>query len=590
MTSSSRGATDKQKKVNPKDYTQTVILSKGKLNPSVLPPSQVVSVSDQVSDLVRNQNVQSAKGAFIFGHQPPNITGGHDKLVNEREADKLLDTLASNATDSSCTVEGMDLAEGQDHTIGEEGVNLIDLPDRGASSTKFKVNMMELIKTHSIDILFVCEPRIGGDKALKMVKSLGFSDFEVVDPIGFSGGMWLLWNANKVNVEILGTSDQSISAYVSWSGQSPWILTGIYANPCSTKRANLWEYLNFVASCHQMPWLIAGDFNDMLKTNEKMGGTPLHRLRGFKKWFDENNMIDLGYSGPKFTWTNNRVFERIDRAVCNMQWRQHFAEAFVQHLPRTKSDHCPIRICLKSRVVSCPNRRPFRFEAMWLKHEQFHDFISQQWDQGSGSALTKSLNLVEPLKHWNLTVFGHLKQRKASLLARLNGIQRSLCHRPNCFLTQLEEALLSEYNIILDQEALFWQQKSRVKWLQEGDRNTKFFHLSTIVRRRRNKIEKLKNDAGIWVEEAIELKKLAVDYFTGLFCSNQLDNTNPSMPKLFPSLWEDELNPLVASIDINEVKESLFNIGSLKTPGVDGFPACFFQNQWQLCGNGIFDL
>ncbi|XP_034211169.1 uncharacterized protein LOC117624139 [Prunus dulcis] len=423
-----------------------------------------------------------------------------------------------------------------------------------------------------------------------MVKSLGFSNFEVVDPIGFSGGLWLLWNANKVKVEIIGTSDQTISAYVSWSGRSPWIFTGIYANPCSTKRAKLWEYLNFVANCHQMPWLIAGDFNDMLKTDEKMGGTPLHRLRGFKKWFDENNMIDLGFSGPKFTWTNNRVFERIDRAVCNLQWRQQFAEAFVQHLPRTKSDHCPIKICLKSRVVSCPNRRPFRFEAMWLKHDQFHDFISQRWDQGSGSALAKSRSLVEPLKHWNLVVFGHLKQRKARLLARLIGIQRVLCHRPNRFLTHLEESLSNEYNIILDQEALFWQQKSRVKWLQEGDRNTKFFHISTIVRRRRNKIEKLMNNVGVWVEEAIELKDLAVDYFMGLFCANQPDNANLPMPKLFPSLREDELNPLVASIDINEVKESLFNIGSLKTPGVDGFPACFYQNQWQLCGNDIFNL
>ncbi|XP_008221396.1 PREDICTED: uncharacterized protein LOC103321374 [Prunus mume] len=414
-------------------------------------------------------------------------------------------------------VKGMDLAEGQDHTIGEDGVNLVGLPDIGASSTKFKVNMMELIKIQSIDILFVCEPRIGGDKALKMVKSLGFSNFEVVDPTGFSEGLWLLWNANKVNVEIIGTSDQTISAYVSWYGRSLWIFTGIYANPCSTKRAKLWEYLNFVANCHQMSWLIAGDFNDMIKTNDKMGGIPLHRLKGFKKWFDENNMIDLGYSGPKFTWTNNRVFERIDRA---------------------------------------------------------------QWDQGFGLALAKSHSLVEPLKHWNIAVFGHLKQRKTRLLARLNGIQRGMCHRPIRFLTQLEESLSTEYNIILNQEALFWQQKSRVKWLQEGDRNTKFFHLSTIVRRRRNKIEKLKNNVGVWVEEAIELKKFAIDYFMGLFYSNQPDNTNPPMSKLFPSLREVELNPLVTSININEVKESLFNIGSLKIPGVVRFPACFYQNQW----------
>lgn len=131
MASSSRGATDQQKKVNPKDNTQTVKSNKGKLNSSVLHPSDAVSVCDKSGEWVRNQNVQSTKGDFIFGHQPPNITGGHDILVNERVADKLFEALASDATDSFCPVEGMDVAEGQDHTIGKEGVNPVGLPDRG---------------------------------------------------------------------------------------------------------------------------------------------------------------------------------------------------------------------------------------------------------------------------------------------------------------------------------------------------------------------------------------------------------------------------------------------------------------------------
>ncbi|XP_021805547.1 uncharacterized protein LOC110749696, partial [Prunus avium] len=339
-----------------------------------------------------------------------------------------------------------------------------------------------------------------------------------------------------------------------------------------------------------MPWLLAGDFNEMLNVDDKVGGSHLCRLKGFKKWFDDHSMVDLGYSGPKFTWSNKRIFERLDRAVCNTQWRQTFADAFVQHLPRTKSDHCPIKISLKSRMVSCPNSRPFRFEAMWLKHEQFQNFVIPKWEQGAGSALHKSWDLVEPLKQWNVAVFRHLKQRKVKLLARLNGIQKVLHHRSNRSLSQLEESLVTEYNAVLEQEALFWQQKSRIKWLQEGDRNTKFFHLTTIVRRRKNRIEKLKNDNDLWVEEAEGLKELAVNYFLGLFSMTPRDHSGLSMPNLFPSINDVDLNGLVARVDISEVKESLFNIGGLKAPGVDGFPACFYQNQWNMCGNDIYDL
>ncbi|CAL9019363.1 unnamed protein product [Prunus brigantina] len=112
---------------------------------------------------------------------------------------------------------------------------------RGAACTKFRANVMELIHTHRMDILFLCEPRISGQKAMNMVKSLGFSCFEVVDPVGFSGGLWLLWHGDRVKVEVLGTMDQAITACVSWPGQVPWMLTVIYAKPCNCKREKLWN-------------------------------------------------------------------------------------------------------------------------------------------------------------------------------------------------------------------------------------------------------------------------------------------------------------------------------------------------------------
>ncbi|CAL2229041.1 unnamed protein product [Prunus armeniaca] len=279
----------------------------------------------------------------------------------------------------------------------------------------------------------------------------------------------------------------------------------------------MWDYLSFVAASHNMPWLIAGDFNELLTTDEKFGGVLECKSEGFRNWVDGNEMIDLGYSGPKFTWNNKRVYARLDRAICNMQWRRLFPEANVQHLPRTTSDHNPIKIKLSSRFVVSLHLRPFRFEAMWMQHEQFNEFISNVWGQAVGSALDKTYYLVQPLKGWNVNVFGHLKKRKACLLARLNGIQKDLCRGSNTFLSKLEISLIEEYNCVLEQEAMLWKQKSRLQWLQEGDRNTKFFHLTTIIRRRRNKIERLKNNEGVWVEEAQDIKGLAMAYFEQLF-------------------------------------------------------------------------
>ncbi|BFG40358.1 hypothetical protein CerSpe_266320 [Prunus speciosa] len=157
-------------------------------------------------------------------------------------------------------------------------MNLVCWNVRGAASTKFKNNMVELIRSHHMDILFVCEPRISGEKALKIATSLGFSCVEIVDSVGFSGGLWLMWDDSRVHLDIIGTSDQSITACVSWKDHSPWLLTVVYANPSGFKREKLWEYLDFVATCHQLPWLLAGDFNEMLGVEDKLGGASV-RLR-----------------------------------------------------------------------------------------------------------------------------------------------------------------------------------------------------------------------------------------------------------------------------------------------------------------------
>ncbi|CAL8164318.1 unnamed protein product [Prunus armeniaca] len=288
--------------------------------------------------------------------------------------------------------------------------------------------------------------------------------------------------------------------------------------------------------------------------------------QNFVDWIDHNQLIDLGFSGAKFTWCNKRnaegiTWKRLDRGLSNIAWRLLFPEANLSHLPRVNSDHCPIMVRFSSAHLPDKDCVPFRFQAMWFTHPEFSEFITKLWQSNNGNAIIKSAGLVSPLVSWNRQVFGCLFRKKRRLLARLEGIQRK--------------------------EELFWLQKSRNTWLKEGDRNTHFFHLSTVIRRRRNKLEGLNNEARIWITNKVGMELTIVNYFQGLFGDTGLVDDYRLLPHLFPRLADMDLEGLSCEVTNDEVKNSPFAIWGLKTPGPDGFPALFYQKCW---GMGSVDI
>ncbi|KAM1621462.1 hypothetical protein ACFXTN_018310 [Malus domestica] len=82
------------------------------------------------------------------------------------------------------------------------------------------------------------------------------------------------------------------------------------------------------------------------------------------------------------------------------------------------------------------------------------------------------------------------------------------------------QVLSKTVDSLWSQEESYWKQRSRVQWLKEGDANTKFFHQSTLQRRRRNKVVSLKDNNGNWVKNPGQVRRMFDDYFTELFTSS----------------------------------------------------------------------
>lgn len=70
------------------------------------------------------------------------------------------------------------------------------------------------------------------------------------------------------------------------------------------------------------------------------------------------------------------------------------------------------------------------------------------------------------------------------------------------------------------QEEQFWKLKSRVKWLREGDRNTKFFHGCVKTRKSKNRMVSLVDNDGLQRTGEEDISKVAINYFESLFQSN----------------------------------------------------------------------
>ena len=64
-----------------------------------------------------------------------------------------------------------------------------------------------------------------------------------------------------------------------------------------------WSCLRSLKRRNSIPWLYAGDFNEIIRSHEKIGGRqrPTRQMEDFRKVLDECGFRDLGFVGGKFT-------------------------------------------------------------------------------------------------------------------------------------------------------------------------------------------------------------------------------------------------------------------------------------------------
>lgn len=443
------------------------------------------------------------------------------------------------------------------------------------------------IKEHQLVFVAILEPQNTCDpSSLDHVFGLSFRLANSPNKI------WIFSHRDFVVEEIKNTEQVLHVRLTAVVLRSPIYLNTVYAKCSRVCRYPLWDTLCDISfEMEGLPWLIGGDFNIFLLVKERMGSS-VHRhleMANFADAIADCQLLDPGFDGPLFTWERAGLRQRLDRILLGEHWSDSFALTRVTHLPRISSDHGALLVHCKFSG-SLP-RSSFRFQNMWVSHHTFLDNIGRVWEPNTGYNGMFNLQLKlgrvkQFLKSWNNDVFGniHDKIRNAEEDVRLGQEAYDANPSPD-FRSELNRSIAC-YILCSRMEEDFWRQKSDIRWVVDGERNTKCYQGWAKQKRIKSRIHVIK-DGGRDLSSEDEIRVSAADFFQSLLTSDVgvSDFSNIDGLSSLPS--SIDLHALCSSPLADEVHSAVFDISADSTHGPDGFSSIFFQHCWEIVGPDV---
>ncbi|XP_042980012.1 uncharacterized protein LOC122310200 [Carya illinoinensis] len=445
---------------------------------------------------------------------------------------------------------------------------------RGLGNPRTVRELHLMVKEKSPNVIFLSETKCKRARMEGIRNKLNYDQSFIVDCVGRSGGIAFYWK-KEVEAVLNSYSNHHISLtlYPEELDRSI-LLTGFYGQPIAARRKESWNLIRLIHSNIQCLWLCLGDFNEILLQEEQFGShaRSFNQMEAFRTVVEDCGLQDLGSSGDNFTWSNRRegsdfTKARLDRAFVDKDWRDLKFINSVLVLPAQCSDHNLILVtCSSSYAAKTLRPHIFRYEAAWGKREECSLIVKQAWllschlnpkTRASREGLN---NCREKLKTWGRKVSQEHKK-----------IQQAQ----------------AEIDKLLEIEEIKWRQRAKQRWLQEGDRNTKYFHQCASHRRLINTIKKVANEKGVTANNQEEVSLAFQDFYRNLF-STSAPRGSATLLQSFQARISSEMNrTLTRPYSKEEIQRAILDMNPLGSLGPDGFPALFYHQHWPAVGKEV---
>lgn len=282
---------------------------------------------------------------------------------------------------------------------------------------------------------------------------------------------------------------------------------------------------------------------------------------------------------------DNFVMERLDKAFASVEWIEAYPNYALRNHPIIRSDHGPIILDFDLKLPF--RRRPFRFECMRTTHPSCKEVVQKAWSNSTSSSrayqlMHKVASVRKEFIQWNKDVFGIIEQEIKQKMRLLLDLQNNITSVAD---VGEERVHREDLESLLQREELMWAQKARSEWILKGDRNTRFFQTVVKQRRAKSRIHCIKNAKGVLIEDPEGVEKIFVGHFNSAYEASNTSTVANIMEQLhtlpIPQFTGQQCYQLNRPVTLNEIENTVFQLGHFKAPGPSGIPAFFYQGFWQ---------
>lgn len=349
--------------------------------------------------------------------------------------------------------------------------------------------------------------------------------------------------------------------------------------------------------------IIGGDFNcvneniDRSSSGIDKSSEMLCKLKS--KW----NLIDIwrklhpDSKSNTYIDPSNRGFNsRIDFFLCSNNIATNIKSSNIGCAP--SPDHKFVDVSLK---LSSKNRGKgyWKMNSSILKENEYvksmENLLSETINEYDGHICKQALweFIKTRIKRYTIEYCTDRSKNKQneikSLEEEVDKLDLALAKRKDeNILKKRKECKLTLDNLYLE-KAAGYQIRSRSKWVEQGEKSTKYFFGLEKSRQCENAIQSLKDSNGVNKYEDNEILAIAHDFYTNLYRTqnveqNDIESYINSIP-LEKTLSEDDRLICEGNITYHECTFAVNEMKSNKSPGLDGIIVEFYQTFWHIIGN-----